>query len=302
MTSRREQAQREREEARRRRREREAQERAKRERPSSGRESPSQREERERREEESRSGRGGSTAGAHEGRSPIEQAARELSRTFAPPTPPLPKDNVLSISQTSGAGLAIDPFGFSTTPQRALQALNAAPLLQSQQRTQERTQETLTRDFGDRLNEMITAQEQREAQVFRPFQPFGPGVARQEFEEEHERALEQTSLSVLRGFAAGDNPMFITTETFGRIGRNFASQFPPGASPEEIANTYGYVEIVPGVWVPGETTGDLMGSGGTTSRRAPGYSIARRAPIFSGQPGRFSGMRGASLGLTNWRI
>ena len=31
-------------------------------------------------------------------------------------------------------------------------------------------------------------------------------------------------------------------------------------------------------------------------------TLVNRAPLFSGEPGRFSGTRGASLGLTNWRI
>lgn len=73
----------------------------------------------------------------------------------------------------------------------------------------------------------------------------------------------------------------------------------------DLLTELGYIPIGGGLWflpdgdegVAGAGTG-VAGAGGGGAFRL----ITSRAPIFSGQPGRFEGTRGASFGLTNWRI
>ena len=67
----------------------------------------------------------------------------------------------------------------------------------------------------------------------------------------------------------------------------------------ELLESLGYVPIGGGLWFlpDGEGGGRTIAEGGGAFR-----PVASRAPVFSGQPGRFSGARGASFGLTSWRI
>ena len=55
--------------------------------------------------------------------------------------------------------------------------------------------------------------------------------------------------------------------------------------------------------VTADADGQLtLTSDGQGTLDAGRITLVNRAPLFSGEPGRFSGTRGASLGLTNWRI
>ncbi len=65
----------------------------------------------------------------------------------------------------------------------------------------------------------------------------------------------------------------------------------------ELLESLGYIPIGGGLWFLPDEAGGVADGGGIALG-----PITTRAPIFSGQPGRFSGTRGASLGLTNWRI
>jgi len=65
----------------------------------------------------------------------------------------------------------------------------------------------------------------------------------------------------------------------------------------DLLEERGYIPIGGGMWFLPD--GGNGGDGGGDGAFGP---ITSRAPIFSGRPGRYSGTRGASLGLTNWRI
>jgi hypothetical protein len=70
----------------------------------------------------------------------------------------------------------------------------------------------------------------------------------------------------------------------------------------ELLAELGYIPIGGGLWfLPDGDTGGAGGGIGGTAQGGGFRLLTSRAPIFSGQPGRFSGTRGASLGMTNWR-
>lgn len=255
----------------------------------------------------------------------VEQQLQQLGPSPAPPfTPPVgtpsaffaqgglpvvsapPVSQTLgefSISQTGGAGLVIDQFGFSTTPQKAQESLaGGASAFFAEGGLPVVNALSAQTPFNNpiqaealRLQGIAGLPQRQQAVIAGQITPQATPFT--EFAEEHFRGVEEASLQVINAFARGDNPLFVTTETWAQILKNFASNFPGATTAEQVAALFGYVEISPGVWVPGTTPG----AGGGSQAVVSSFGVGGGGGGGGGGTPRFAGgSRG--LGLVNWRI